>query len=321
MARCLENSEVKDGQRQTRHRVVRSHSRQFARRSKAARSALLTPKWWFKSRPRIDPTSGSDPIGRATAVVEAAVDPPIGFSESPQPGTPADVSPAHSPRDSFAAEIAMQPPLCRSAVQFHFDRDLHEVTVRLRYTTAIVSGFAVLVSLGMAYVLGRHIAGGPQSAYAAPTVEELTRRPPQPDVMDVGKRSTPSGVGASFGPADPPRPHNLAQKDEGPATPIGGGTDGHRVVHTNYIIVQSYPTEKSAMEARDFLIKAGIGCTARGEGPWADANWFSVITTTGFQHPLGAEGEAYLRSIERIGEKFAGNSHFKRFEPHWYSWK
>lgn len=299
--------------------VIHANSRG---RSKAARSALLTPKWWFKSRPRTDPTSGSDPIGRATAAVEAADDSPIGFSEAPQSATPADVSPANSPRQSFAAEMATQAPLGRSAVQFHFDRDLHEVTVRLRYTTAIVSGFAVFVALGMAYVLGRHIAGGPQSAYAAPTVEELASRPPQPDVMDVGKRSTPSGVGASPGPTDPPRSHKVAPKDEGAVAPIGGATDGQRVVHTNYIIVQSYPTEKSAMEARDFLIKAGIDCTAeKAPAGWADANWFSVITTTGFQHPRGAEGEAYLRSIEKVGEKFAGTSHFKRFEPHWYSWK
>ncbi len=292
-------------------------------RGKAARSALLTPKWWFKGRSKTDPTSGSDPIGRASAPAPLPPDHTIDPADVYEPTTPTDVSPANSARDSLASEIASQGPLGRSAVQFHFDRDLHEVTVRLRYTTAIVSGFAVLVALGMAYVMGRHIAGGPQSAYASPTVEELTGRPPQPDVMDVGKRSAPAGANALTGLVDPSRSHPATPTKPIGDVPLGGATDGHRVVHTNYIIVQSYPTEKSAVEAADFLNKAGIACTAEKAPPgWtADPNWFSVITTTGFQHPRGTEGEAYLRSIEKISEKFAGTSRFKRFEPHWYSWK
>lgn len=292
-------------------------------RGKAARSALLTPKWWFKGRAKSDPTTGCDPIARASAAAHLSADPSMEIAEPSQSESPTDISPANSARESFASEIASQPPLGRSAVQFNFNRDLHEVTVRLRYTTAIVGGFAVLVALGMAYVLGRHIAGGPQSAYASPTVEELASRPPQPDVMDIGKRSAQSGVNTLPRPTDPTRSHAIASPEQGGGTPLGGATDGHRVVHTNYIIVQSYPTEKSAAEAADFLNKAGVACTAEKAPPgWtADSNWYSVITTTGFQHPRGAEGEAYLHSIEKVGEKFAGTSRFKRFEPHWYSWK
>ena len=236
----------------------------------------------------------------------------------------APVAPREFESDTFEEDVQSQPPMGRSAVQFHFDRDRHEMTLRLRYTTAIVSTFAILVALGMAYVLGRRIAGGPQTALASPTTEELLNAPAQPSVIDVGKTSEhgvqPSSTRVPS--SDLLRSRDIESKAI-PAAPLGGATDGHRVVHTNYIIVQSYPTQKSAMEARDFLIQAGVPCTAEKApaGYTADPNWYSVITTTGYQHPRGPEGEAYLRSIEKMGEKFAGTSHFKRFEPHWYSWR
>jgi len=288
----------------------------------AGRSAMLTPKWWFKGRPKQE-LSRSD---------NAPSIPPSLPTETDQPATPVytqDVAPGavaerHSAeRETFVAEASAQPPLGRSAVQLYFDRDRHEMTLRLRYTTAIVSGFAVMVALGLAYVMGRHIAGGPQTASASPTTEELRKGPAQPSVMDIGK---PGDRGLTQTPSqastDIPRSHEVAPIPA-PGTPTGGATDGHRVVHTNYIIVQSYPTQKSAIDARDFLIQAGIPCTAEKAPPGytADPNWYSVITTTGYQHPRGAEGEAYLRSIENISERFAGNSRFKRFEPHWYSWR
>ena len=227
---------------------------------------------------------------------------------------------AESAGDRFNDDVLSQPPMGRSAVQFHFDRDRHEMTLRLRYTTAIVSGFAVLVSLGLAYVLGRHIAGGPQAASASQTTDELLKSPTHPDVIEI-----PSHAGAGSAATGSATAASAKSTEFPPAvgTATGGATDGHRVVHTNYVIVQSYPTQKSAIEARDFLIQAGIPCTAEKAPPgWtADPNWYSVITTTGFQHHRSPEGEAFQRSIEKVGEKFAGNSRFKRFEPHWYSWK
>ncbi len=291
---------------------------------KSPRSAMLTPKWWFKGRPKTAPRAecvtasadGSTPFesdNSAYSPTAADLD-----------GTESMIEPAHAApaRDSFAADMVTQQPLGRSAIQLHFDRDRHELTLRLRYTTAIVTGFAACVALGLAYVLGRHIAGGPQSASAATTVEELVHRPTQPDVLDVGRRGSASST-SDRSTTDASRTQNTSHANETRAQATGGATDGHRVVHTNYLIVQSYPTEKSAIEARDFLNKAGIPCTAEKAPPgWtADANWYSVITTTGFQHPRGPEGDAYLRSIEKAGATFAGNSHFKRFEPHWYSWK
>jgi hypothetical protein len=210
----------------------------------------------------------------------------------------------------------------RSAMHFSFDRDRQEITLQLRYTTAIVAAFTLLVVIGLAYVVGRHIAGGPSPAYAAATTDSLLRQAPDPSAMDVSPR--PAVPIASrpqqLTPAAPPVPIAGA-----PAPPANNGVEVNpqRSIGLNYIIVQSYPNEKIADDARDFLINAGIPCTVeKGPKDWAsDPSWCSVITIAGYAHIHSPEYETAARDITELGEKFAANAKFKRFDPHAYKWK
>ena len=127
---------------------------------------LRTPMWWFKSKFR----SASPAFPAAAAAV--AADPPA-------PGPARSVPPSER-------------PVGRSSVHFSFDRDRQEITLRLRYTTAIVGAFALLVVIALAYAVGRHIAGGPTPVYVAASTEELRQLPPTPGRWTWGREVPPS---------------------------------------------------------------------------------------------------------------------------------
>jgi hypothetical protein len=228
-------------------------------------------------------------------------------------------------RDSAPPAPAMprEPLSSRSAMHFSFDRDRQEITLQLRYTTAIVGAFALLVVIGLAYVVGRRMAGGPSPAYAAATSDSLMRQPTDPSAMDISPRPVvpvaARGPGLTPPVAPAPTPGNPAP----PAPNNGVEVNPQRSIGLNYIIVQSYPNEKIADDARDFLINAGIPCTVeKGPKDWAsDPSWCSVITIAGYAHIHSPEYETAARDITELGEKFAANAKFKRFDPHAYKWK
>ena len=120
-----------------------------------------------------------------------------------------------------------------------------------------------------------------------------------------------------------PAPQKLTEPASAPPSNNGVDTNQARSIGLNYILVQSYPNEKLATEARDFLLKSGVMCTVeKGPKDWAsDPNWCSVITTAGYLHIHSPEYEAASRTITALGEQFAGKKSFKRFEPHAYKWK
>jgi len=99
--------------------------------------------------------------------------------------------------------------------------------------------------------------------------------------------------------------------------------DVPRTIGVNYVIAQSYPNQQQATDAHDFLVKSGIPCTVeKGPPGWvANPNWYSVVTLRGFEHIHTPECEAFKHQIEKLGDKFAGNGKFKRFDPFLYSWK
>ena len=289
-------------------------------------SALRTPKWWFKGRPEAEvpgpveaepATPAPAPSGNIAAVEE-------------MPAPPSTTQPAPSRREPAASSR----PIGRAGGQVKFDGDRHEVTMRVRYTTAIVSGFAVLVALGLSYVVGRHMAGGPETASAsgvtAPTngVDEVPYVSIKPSVLEVHHPKV-QGPGISHG-TDVVKPHDPAR---GNGTNAGAGrppaspppvvaTDRPRVAGLNYVIAQSYPERASADEACAFLVKNGIGCTVvQGPADFTRETWFSVVGTRGFDHIHTPECEAYKKAILDANDRFAGTFKFKRFDPHMYRWK
>jgi hypothetical protein len=308
-------------------------------------SILRTPNWWFKGRHR----------GPVAPVMDVS-EPPAFADEDPTlrglPSPTADPQPTpltaeyDSPRDDASACSVPQSRRAGSAFQVVIDRDRHELFVRVRYTTAIVAGFAVLVMVALAYVTGRHMGRGPSTALATQTSEEVASGPIEKGVLDVGGRgsttpvttTTPAlGVG---GVSAQPAPARMAEASLGSAgggnvsTPTTGRPapvapkpadfeNGKRIVGRQYVVIQAYAGNQKALaeEARDFLIKNGISCTVeQGVAGWP-STWHSVVSTQGFDRASGPQYDAYLAQAVKVGEAFAGKSAWKKFEPTPVRWK
>ncbi|HLL90481.1 MAG TPA: hypothetical protein VK324_14370, partial [Tepidisphaeraceae bacterium] len=110
--------------------------------------------------------------------------------------------------------------------------------------------------------------------------------------------------------------------DPKPTTPLAVESP-NRIVGMNYVIVQSYPDEKSANDAVDILARNAIPCTVvKGPPGWANNSWFSVVGTRGYDKLRNnPEYDAYVKKIQRVSDAFAGKSRFKQFDPRPYRWK
>lgn len=223
--------------------------------------------------------------------------------------------------------------------QLGLDRDRQEVTVRVRYATAILAGFAVLVAIGLAYVAGRRSTSpvvGPNPA----STEEIRRGPVLAGVLDVGAgRATTTDVPA--GPVQPgadasgrPFRSRAARPDPGggaPAPPVPSRPDANietrlpRVFGLNYVIIQSYPRRADAEAAREDLEAAGIPCTVeRAPKGWSPANpsLWSVIGTHGFAKLQSTpQYRSYIDSIAAVSKTFAGRSKYREFDPTPRKWQ
>src|SRR5688572_27732412 len=140
--------------------------------NKEARDGIMrTPKWWFKGRGQANAArtvSGAATSPGATAAVDPT-DPTsaVATATSAAPADPFAAAPAAEPNDLFdptAAPVAPEPvpekdipPLSgRAGIRVALDPDRHEVMLRVRYTTAVVTAFTVLVVVALAYLTGRH---------------------------------------------------------------------------------------------------------------------------------------------------------------------
>ena len=231
-----------------------------------------------------------------------------------------------SRRESMAAREtkapASPPPVRRVSASSHtlsidLDPDRHLISLRVSYANAATAGFAVLVLLTLAFIVGRRVGAAGLPAVVA-TTEQLRNYPPHPTVLNVSRATeTQSGPPLLLSTASTPSSSSDTPVPQGIVVP-----DGQRQIGLNYVIVQSYPDEKSANDARDMLNANGIPCTVERSLPgWNSSNWFSVIGSTGFDRIKSAQYEAYEAAIKSLSAKFAGTSKFKRFEPHPYKWK
>jgi hypothetical protein len=328
-------------------------------------TVLRTPNWWFKGRHRgpaattVDPgeppsfTDENDPTLRGLPSPTAEPPPEsqreIQRDQAPEPElVTADYESSLDDPTAFA----MPHPRRRGSVfQFVLDRDRHELFVRVRYTTAIVAGFAVLVLIGMAYLTGRHFGRGPAGALATQSSEEVAAGPIEKGVMDVAGRgsgggtgtyqTTTPGVGVG-GVSAQPAPASPRVTEASVAPPVGTGApsagrapapsaparpadleNGRRIVGRQYVVIQAYAGDqkKLAEEARDFLIKNGVSCTVeQGVAGWP-STWHSVVSTHGFDRASGPQYEQFIATCVQIGKAFAGKSAWKQFEPTPVRWK
>ena len=312
-------------------------------------SILRTPNWWFKGRHR-------GPVAPVMEVSERPVftdevDPTL--RGLPSPTAEPEPAPAPPPADYESppydpTAFVMPQPRRGSAFQVVVDRDRQELFVRVRYTTAIVAGFAVFVLISLAYITGRSMSRGPASALATQTSEEVAAGPVEKGVLEVGGRSTATGAfttstpglgtgGVSAQPA-PSRPTETSTGSTGgsisvpttgrsaaPAAPAKTPDyeNGKRIVGRQYIVVQAYAGNQRALaeEARDFLLKNGVSCTVEQNVNGWPSTWHCVVSTQGFDRASGPAFEAYKAQATQIGDAFAGKSAWKRFEPAGVRWK
>ncbi len=251
-------------------------------------SPLDTPKWWFKSR---DATAASPP---ASAPASASSQPPQTLASSP------------------AA------PMGAALNEMRVDRDRQQISLRLNYTSALIGLFVLLVVLVLAYVIGRHFSRAATPMLTPPS-EEIMSGPVSGSALDLSRPAAPANPApAPAAAGDAPRTWTAPAP---PATLLVD--DVHRTIGLNYVIVQSYPVEKDAAEARDLLLKEGILCTAEHTPPtYGRGDWYSVIGIKGFDKIRNVpEFEQYVRAIEQASKKFAAGSKFKKFDPQPFRWR
>ncbi|CAN5607071.1 hypothetical protein BH09PLA1_BH09PLA1_15750 [soil metagenome] len=318
------------------------------------KSLLSTPRWWFKKRDEEKAAADAASFAaRKAADHSARIDSPATNEQSPGDescGSLADPTLGRDPRPgnrstidrSFRSEssadrssseesphdaaIGYSPAPRSSGLDVAVDPDRQAITFKVSYTSAIIVSFSVLVAVGLAYLVGQKMNRGPALAMGGQSTEQLRAGPKNPSVLDVGVRNTPANV------AQPPRDPDPALTSRGsetnpdnvPAPANSGGIEQglhQRVLNLNYVVVQSYPDQKSAEEARDALLKANIGCTIEQKLKGWKPEWYSVVGTQGFQRASGAEYAAYIEKISGVSQQFAQRKRsFKAFEPMAYKW-
>ena len=244
-----------------------------AKKPECIAQRMRTPKWWFKGN-------------RTSAIVAPSAEPVTSETDPTAPQLPSQ-APAFDRTRSSTAHLG-------------FDRGRQELTFRLRYTTVLVSGFAICVLVGLAYVVGRHLGHGPQTASAAeqPSIEQLKQLPANPNVINVTKtkRSAPPADGSHV----PLASSNSAasrQLTGNSLVPKSAYTQLPRKLKLDYVIIGVYPTgeEARAKAARDFFTAHGVPCTL-AKTTWAP-QWISLVGTAGFPSLSDPDLKLYQLSI------------------------
>jgi hypothetical protein len=176
---------------------------------------------------------------------------------------------------------------------------------------------AIIVIGTLALVRHWYSSTGP----AIPIEQVLRDGPAHPSVLAV--TATEAQASPDQNPLSPEMQADVQQaNDKAAPSPMTANLaqPGARIVNMHYVLMQSYFEEKTADEARDFLIKKGIPCTIeRGVKGWR-ADFYQVIGLQGFGRPSGAEYIAYRDRIVTLGQEFSPKSRYKRFQPEAIKW-
>ena len=252
---------------------------------------LRTPRWWFKGRP-------------------AGVNTPTASGESPE-----SAPQSHEQYTSYEA-----PPSELPRAHLNLDRGRRQFTMRMNTSTALVGGFAVVVALGLAYVIGQHVAGGPKTASASDaTTEQIRQQPAAPATLDVPRhvKQTTIQKSASGTSVVAKRNETANPRTESGAAPATGNVYnpephsipiGPRLIGKNYVLVQSYPPNKAseAQKLCDVLSNAGVPCSIeKVPGGYfnPDGQWVAVISRQGFTGKSDRDCKACLEAINEASRK------------------
>jgi hypothetical protein len=216
---------------------------------------MNTPKWWFKrNKPKVAPDDAAD--GGASPGDSAALDDdPTVAAEQSLHSSSSDTSSVNDPtsgRSPFdRAEAAAEQPRRSHAgnLDVAVDRDRRLITLKVSYSSAIITAFTIMVIVSLAYVVGRKMSRGPLAAIASETTDQLRAGAARPDVMNL---SPPAGRQQN-GP-NLPRPAQTNGEQESDTTPnptpspgaetvtpapTSPASSSARMVGLNYVVVQS----------------------------------------------------------------------------------
>ena len=220
-----------------------------------------------------------------------------------------------------------RPPFHKLGLQL--DPDRQTVAFQMSYTTALVTGFALLVVLALAFVIGKHSASRALPALADVTTEDLRNGPIHTEVLDVGTGGPQ--VAMASGPA--PTPLGNARPGGQTARPASWTepkppttyreTNGVRTNGLYYVVVQSYPPDERqlAEEAMQLLNKNGVPCSVETKTAFAP-RWFSVVGYNGYASVKNnPDYDHYVSTIQEIGERFGQGVKFKKFQPMAFKWR
>ena len=295
------------------------------------------------SSPESSPASSSDAESTIDEPTQPLIAPApmqdVVDNEVPAMDDPADEKPTPTPlmkpivTKTRPAPASSDSSAVRRPVNLGVDRLRQQISLRLSFTSAAISSFALLVIVGLAFLIGRSAGHSPASAGAA-SIEQIKSGPAFPDVLRVPQKSTtdsqpPAQKSTSRPPAPAPAqasknaaPQAQAQNTtKPPASGAPVAANGKRIVGTQYVVVQSYPDPEDANDAAKALNDAGVAVTVE-KIPWYSASWYCVVGTRGFDHTKNNNDyTTYINSIQAVSNAFAGVSKFKRFEPRAIGWR
>jgi hypothetical protein len=313
--------------------------------SKSASAGRLSTghsaRGWFKARaeaPATNIATAIDPDDPTTGAIRSGlIAPRIAAVEAMAAPTTAT---------STGMSERIEPVRPRSAAQsttnvgsrIQLDAESKHVKLMLPARTIIAASFAIVVVVGLSYILGHHAGASPSNAGTndQATDDSTTVQPIQPKALEVPRRAVAGqgqqpikapvsrrGDDVRRRDADSePRSNDVSQLHDNQSRE-SDGTDGPRIIGLNYLLVQVYPSQAGAAEARDFLLKNGIGCTIEKvpEGYYgSDKTWLAVITTRGFDRDQlhSAEYDSFKQKIENLSGTFSAKSKSKQFSLQTY---
>jgi hypothetical protein len=174
----------------------------------------------------------------------------------------------------------------------------------------ILTGAGAALAVIFGIQIARHITQPTKSANAGVviTIEQVRAQPVRSSVLEVaGAGNTRTQM-----PYQSPETNNVPANEAQPAT---NSSAPSRQINLNYIVVQTYPDEATADQARDFLMKNGIPCSLEHLPGWR-RDWFEVVGMQGFPHTGAPDYAAYRKRIETLSDQFAPRGGIKKFDPH-----
>ena len=268
------------------------------------------PKWWGKRATKIDPTPPVSPPA-ADAVPPPAVEiTPAPSVEVPQAPVPV-VERIEEPRPTMRLVQEADEPVAVDPIE-------REVRFKLSYGGAAAAACVLVRILVLAYLAGSRSEPAEQSITIKPNSSAAANSRDNGTGLLAAVVAEPAGSPVAV--IAPPVSTVVAPK----ATAVVPTNEApQRQVGMHYVIVQSYPDEKVAQKAADFLNKANIACTVvPGLPGWASPSWYTVVGLKPFDHiQHNQDLEDYKQAIEDAGNKFAGKSLFNRFQPTEYKWR